>query len=102
MTVAAAPRELPHVSISLAQDPEALHAATLALCNEALGWGLKQEDVEVRAWRTAAAAGRPAEWRTAACCCAALQAAAGSASAHCALKHMVWKGPVHRSRSCMQ
>lgn len=78
MVVAEAPRELPHVSISLAQEPEALHAATLALCNEALGWGLKQEDVEVRAWRTAAAAGRPMECAKSRARCMLLCAAAGS------------------------
>lgn len=38
---------LPHVRISLAQSQDALHRAVLDLCNEALGWGLGMDEVQV-------------------------------------------------------
>lgn len=43
----APPRELPHINISLKQSEGDLHRAILALCNEAFGWGLSFDQVEV-------------------------------------------------------
>ena len=54
MSQATKPLEIPHVSISLADGVDAAYQAVLDLCNEAFGWGLSSDEVQVRRLRPAA------------------------------------------------
>lgn len=69
-----APLELPHISISLKEGEDAAHTAIFDLCNEALEWGIKFEDVEVSSRQLRLRmhnSGMQVQW----CCCTAACAA---------------------------